>query len=149
MGYQVDAGFAARGRVLDLVDGQAHAVDGDGAFVRQVTCQRARCQHSQLPAFTHLGKVGDLADAIHMARHDVATEPVMGAQGFFEVDGAGCGQPGGLVQRFGRNVDRELVLGGVKGGDGHTGTIERNTVAQAHVVEVAGGRLQGETLAVL
>ena len=73
----------------------------------------------------------------------------MGAQGFFEVDGAGCGESGGFVQRFGRDVDRELVEGWVKRGDGHAGAIERDAVAQAHVVEVAGGRLDGEALAVL
>ena len=33
MGNQVDAGFAASRGVLDLVDRQAHPVDGDGALV--------------------------------------------------------------------------------------------------------------------
>ena len=53
-------------------------------LARQVTRQRTGCEHTQLPAFTHLGKVGDLADAVHMARHNVAAQSVVGAQGFFE-----------------------------------------------------------------
>jgi hypothetical protein len=40
-------------------------------------------------------------------------------------------------------------LGQIQRGDGHAGAVERNAVAQAHVVKVAGRRRDGEALAVL
>ena len=76
-------------------------------------------------------------------------QAVLGAQRLFEVDRAGFCQTGGLVQGFGRDVDREAALGAVKLDHRHAGAIERNAVPQAHVVEVAGGRLDLEPLAVL
>ena len=101
MGNEIDADFAAQGLVGDAVDRQAHAVDGDRAFVSQVFAQRLRRQEAQLPAFTHAGEVRDAAHAIDMAGDDVAAQPVMRAQGFFKIDDARLGQAASLVQRFG------------------------------------------------
>ena len=147
MGYQVDADLAALRLVLDAVDRQAGAVDGDGAFVGQVLGQGHRGQHAQLPAFTHLLKIRDLAHAIDMAGHDMAAQAVMGTQGFFKIDGTQRGQTGGFVERFGRHIDGELLLGQVQGGGGHTSAIERNAVAQAHIVQVMRRTGDGQALA--
>ena len=70
------------------------------------------------------------------------------AQGLFQIDGAGGAQPGGLEQRLGRDVDGELRRGWVHAGDRHAGAIERNAVAQAHIVEVARRGRNDQPLAV-
>ena len=73
MGNQVDADLAARHlvgvacQVADPVHRQAHAVDGDGAFVGQVFAQRLRRKDAKLPAFANLGEMRDAANAIDMA----------------------------------------------------------------------------------
>ena len=89
VGDEVDAEFAAIGRVLHAIDRQAHAVDGDGAFVGHEFRQLARRQHPQKPAFTHGRQLPHLSDAVHMAGDDVTAQPVLGAQGFFQVHRAG------------------------------------------------------------
>ena len=101
VGYQVDVDFAALGRVGNAVHGQAHAVDGDRAFIGQVLAQSGRCQHAQVPALAHLRKVGDRADTVHMAGDQMPAQPVVGAQGFFQIDRAGGVHTSGFVQRFG------------------------------------------------
>jgi hypothetical protein len=80
---------------------------------------------------------------------DVAAQAVVGAQGFFEVDGAGFGQAGGFGQRFGGDVDGEAVEGKVQRRGRHAGAVERDAVAQAHVIKVTRRRLDGEALAVV
>ena len=46
-----------------------------------------------------------------------------------------------------KNVDGELGLHRLKCGDCHAGAIERNAVAQAHIVQVAGRTNDGQALA--
>ena len=89
----------------------------------------------------------DLADAVHMARDDVPTQAVVRAQGFFEVDGPGLVEPRRARQRFGRDVDGEAAGGGIDLRGRHARTIERDAVAQAHVIQIAGGRLDQQLLA--
>ena len=84
---QVDADFGAVLHVGDAVDREADAVDGDRALVGQVLAQRAGRQHAQFPAFADRREPGDGADAVDVARDDVAAQPVVGAQGLFQVDG--------------------------------------------------------------
>jgi hypothetical protein len=95
--------------VCNAVDREADAIDRDRALVGQVARQVGGRQHAQLPALAHLGEVGDPAYAVHMARNQVATQAVVGAQGFFQVDGPGSARPG-LVQRLGRDVDGEAPV---------------------------------------
>ena len=135
--------------VCHRVDGQADAVDGDRSLVGKVLGQRPGRHDAQFPALADLPEVRHVADAVHVAGHDMAAQPVVRAQGFFQVDGTRLGQAGGPVQRFGGNVDGEARLLGRQGGDGHAGAVERNAVTQAHVIEVAGRRFDGETLAML
>ena len=89
---QVDADLAAVGAVVDAVDREAHAVDRDRALVGEESRQRAGRRDAQLPAFADRREVGDRADAVDVAADDVAAEPVVGAQGLFEVDRAGLGR---------------------------------------------------------
>lgn len=132
-----------------MVDGQAYAVDGDGAFVGQVLGQSGGRHDAQQPALTDLLKAADMSHAIHMARDDVPTQSVVGAQGFFQIDGAGLVQAAGFVERLGRDVDGEVQAARGQGGDGHARAVEGDAVAQCDVVEVAVGRLDAKTLAVL
>ena len=148
VGDQVDADFAAIGQIGNPVDRQAHTVDGDGAFVGQIFCQRCGGQYTQFPTFAHLRKVRNRANTVHMAGHQMPAQTVIGTQGFFEVDGARRIQPGSLAQRLGGDVDGELVLVGLKGGDGHARTIKGDAVAQADVVKIARGRLDRQASAV-
>ena len=96
-----------------------------------------------------LCKVAHMTNAVHMARHDVATQAVMGTQGFFKVDATQFGQATGAGQRFGRDVDGELMGVEVKAGDGHARAIQSDAVPQTDVVEITCGRLQSEALAVV
>ena len=91
----------------------------------------------------------DAADAVHMARDNMAAQTVVGAQRFFEVDGTGLGQAAGFAQRFGRDVDGELVASGVQVGGGHARAIEGDAVARADVVEVARWRFDGQSIAMV
>src|SRR5690606_27495968 len=85
VGDEVDAEDAALGLVVHAVDGEAHAVDCDGALVGQVTGQLAGGQDFQLPAFADGLEALHRAGAVDVAGDDVAAEPVLGAQGFFQV----------------------------------------------------------------
>jgi len=71
----------------------------------------------------------------------------MRTEGFFQVNGAQRVQPGRLVQRFGGDVDGELFLGHIKGGDRHAGAVERNAVAKTDIVQITNGCLYGQALA--
>ena len=102
---QVDADGAARSLVLHAVDSQADTVHGDGAFVGQKFGHAGGRQNMQCPALADLRKVGHLANAVHMAGDEVATQAVLRAQRLFQVHGTAgafaAGQPGGFVERFG------------------------------------------------
>ena len=95
--------------------------------------------------------MGHLAHAIHVARHDVAAQTVVGSQGFFEIDAAGFGictpQPGGFVQRLSRDVNGELALRRVDRSHRHAGPVERNAVSQANVVKVIRRASDGQPFA--
>ena len=93
--------------------------------------------------------MADVANAVHMTRHDVPAKAVVGTQCFFQVEGAFPVQAAGFVERFGRNVDGELTALRAEGGDGHASAVEGDAVAQAHIVKVPGGGLDGEALAVV
>ena len=82
-----------------------------------------------------------------MARDDVATEPVMGTQGFFKVDRANGRQTGGFAERFGRDVYRELLVRHVERGDRHARAVERNAVAKPSVVQLIRGAFDAESFA--
>jgi len=145
---QVDADLRAVGDVAHAVDCEAHAVDGDRALVGEEAGQRDGRDHAQFPAFADRLEPADAADAVHVARHDVAAKAVARAQGLLEVDAAAfVGQAGGLVEGFGGNVDGELLALGSERGDRHAGAIERDAVAETDVVEVARGHLDAESLA--
>src|SRR5262245_45453412 len=88
------------------------------------------------------------ADAVDMAADEVAAEAIVGAQGLLEVHRARLGKTGGTCAALAGDVDREAALRGVEAGDRHAGAVERDAVAERDVVEIAGGRLDGETLAV-
>src|SRR5574343_672371 len=148
MGNEVDAHLAALGQIRNAVDGQARAVDCDGAFGRQEACPGLRGQHTQLPALTYLREVGHLADTVHMARHQMPAQAVIGAQGFFQVDGATLIQPGRLVQRLGGNVHGEGVACRVHASHCHAGAVEGDAIAQTHIVQVASGWDHAQPLAV-
>lgn len=148
MGYQIDTYLAAAGQIRHAVHRQAHTIDRDGAFVGKVLGQTRGRHHPQLPAFTYLGKVADAADAIHMTGHDVPAQAIVGPQRFLEVNGAKSVQAGCFIEGLRRNVDREFLRGHIKGGDRHASAIERNAVAQAHIVQIARRGLNGEALAV-
>ncbi|MNT31338.1 hypothetical protein D3C72_1671680 [compost metagenome] len=146
---QVDADLGAIGNVAHAVDREAHAVDGDRALVGQEARQRGRCDHAQLPAFADRRKEAHMADAVHVARDDVAAEAVARAQGLLEVDAAAfVGQAGRLVEGLRGNVDGELPAFRCERGDRHAGAVERDAVAEPDVVEVAVGHLDAESLAV-
>ena len=53
-----------------------------------------------------------------------------------------------LVERFGGNVDGELLVCGRERGHGHACAVERNAVTESYVVEIAVGRDDAESLAV-
>ena len=108
-----------------------------------------KIQVNDLHFYYHGFHALNAAHAVHMARDDVAAQAVVGAQGFFEVDGSGFAQTCGLVQRFRRDVDGETPFGRGQRGDRHAGAVEGDAVAQADIVQVAGGRGEGEPLAVL
>ena len=107
VGNEVDAYLATlaliagAAEVCNAVDGQAYAIDSDRAFVGQVFTDAGWGLDTQLPAFTNLREMRDEADAIHMARNDVAAKPVIGTQGFFKIDRTELCQAAGFVQRFG------------------------------------------------
>ena len=155
MGNQVDADLAAAdvvnviSQVGDPVYCQAHAIDGDGAFVGQVFAQLARRAYAQFPTFAYFGEMCDAANAIDMAGNDVTTQAVMGAKGFFKVDDAGFSQAAGFCQGFGRNIDGKSVVGDVQRHGRHAGAVECNAVTQTHVVEVTRRRFNGEALAMV
>ena len=80
--------------------------------------------------------MGPLTNAVDVPGHNVPAEPVMGTQGFFQVDRAFKVQPSGFVQRFGRDIHRERVVLNIKRGHGHARAIDGNAVAQRNVVQV-------------
>src|SRR5690606_29285838 len=84
-GHEVDAEDAALGLVVHAVHGEADAVDGDGALVGQVAGEFGRGLDFQLPAFADGFEALHRAGAVDVAGDDVAAEPVVGAQGFFQV----------------------------------------------------------------
>ena len=136
--------------VDDPVDRQAHAVDGDRTLVSQEASQLERCVQSQQPRFTDRLENAHLADAVDMTADQVTTEPVVGAQGFLEVDRATRrGQPRRARQALGRYVDAEGRGVAVEGRDCHASTVDGDAVAERHVLEVARWRGDAESLAVL
>ena len=73
----------------------------------------------------------------------------MRAQSFFEVDDAEFRQAAGFVQRFGGDVDGELVLGRVQRRGRHASAVKRNAVAQAHIIQITRRGFNGETQAMV
>ena len=72
-----------------------------------------------------------------MARHQVAAQPVLGAQCFLQIDGAWLVKTSSFVQRLGRHLDAEAVQAWLQASNRHAGAIERDAVAQASIIEVA------------
>ena len=145
---QVDADFAALRLVGHGIDRQAHAVHGDRALVRQVLGQLARRQDAQLKALAHRREVRHATHAVDVARDDVAAQPVVRAQGFFQIHRPHAIQPGGARQRFGRNIDGKAPGRRVDLRRCHAGAVERDAVAESHVLQIAGRRFDDQLLAV-
>src|SRR3954451_21473261 len=72
--------------VADLRDRQRHAVHGDRALLHHVAQQRRVGVEGHHPRESLLAHLAHQADPVHVALHDVAAEPVRGAQRQLEVD---------------------------------------------------------------
>jgi len=82
------------------------------------------------------------AEAVDVARHDMAAEPVVRAQRLLEIDVARLREPDRAVQAFARHVDVEARVG--LGDHGHAGALDRDAVAERDVREVEAAGVHGQ-----
>ena len=144
MRNQVDGNEACAGRIVHLVDGQADTLHRDRTLVGQKRRQLRRSLDLQQVAFALFGKNTHRTNPIDMAANHMASQPVAGAQGFFQVDGAWNIQPGCARQGFSRNIHGEGIRGAIQRGNGHAGAIKGDTVTGLYVAQILrrGGNLQ-------
>src|SRR4029077_1666932 len=79
------------GDVCDAVfpagDGEADAVNGDGAFFGHVTAQIFGNAHGEPPVFAFGDKARDAADTVHVSLNEVAAEARGSCEGALEIGG--------------------------------------------------------------
>src|SRR5690606_37549519 len=128
---------------IDRVDGQAGAVDGDRALVRDVLGQLTRRAHLELYGAGVIGARDDLADAIDMAADQVPTEAAGGRQGLFQIHRAARFEvdEGGACQRLAADVGPEAGAGKLHGGQAHAVDGDAVTELDVTQVEFAGGHV--------
>ena len=71
--------------IVPAGDGEADAVEGDGAFFGDVATQVLGNADGEPPIFAFGDEASDAADAVHVALHKVAAEPGAGGEGAFEI----------------------------------------------------------------
>jgi hypothetical protein len=135
---QVDGEVGA----MNVVGGQAGAIDGDGTLLRNVLGQCLRSTDFEQAIVTDGIKTQYLADAIDVAGDEVATEAVGQAQGLLHVDLARFGKADSAGQRFRRDVDAEAVA--LLLDHGQADTVAGDRVTERNIVETERAGLYGE-----
>ena len=127
---------------MNVVGGQAGAIDGDGTLLRNVLGQCLRSTDFEQAIVTDGIETQYLADAIDVAGDEVATEAVRQAQGLLHVDLARFGKADGAGQRFRRDVDAEAVA--LLLDHGQADTVAGDRVTERNIVETERAGLYGE-----
>jgi hypothetical protein len=115
--------------VAGLDDGEADAVDGDGALLHDVLGELLREPDPHRPA---LGPLFDGAGAVDMALDEVPVEPAAQLHGALQVDAGAGGQcaEAGAGEGLADDVGRELALRGLH--DGEADAVHGDRVAVPH-----------------
>ena len=131
-----------KGRAIDGVGRQADAIDGDRSLARDVFGQVLRRADFEQTVVADGVEAQHFADAIDVARNQVAAETIGQAQGFLEIDRTGRVKADGARQRFRRNIDAEALRLTVN--DGQADAVAGDRIADRDVVKVERSGVDGE-----
>src|SRR5262245_24608438 len=123
--------------VLTAEDREAHAVDGYRALLHEIRPDRLRRAEAVEDPLA-VGRDGvETAGPVDMAEHHVSAESIAEAQRALEVDARPPPERAdrGAPQRLGRDVDGEVPA--VARGDGETGAVDGDALAQRQLREAA------------
>ena len=137
---QVDGEIGA----IDLVGGQARAIDHDGAFAGNEPGNVFGGADFEQTVVADWVKAQDLADAIDMTGNQMATDHVVEAQGFFQVDRTGGIETDGAGEGFRLDIDHEGV--GFFGNEGQAYPVVCNRVTQCDIVNIQFARLDSQSI---
>ena len=98
-----------------FVDSEADAVDRDRAFTRNVSQHILRHGDREEPVIPDRLESLDECNAVDMAAHEVASQPIGKLERFFQIDCCALLETGHTRERFARHVDVESTF--VEGDD--------------------------------
>lgn len=105
-GIRDDGDFGDIRLILPIGDGQANAIDGDGAFTDDVRREFGGNLDAEIPGVALRCEVHDAADFVHVAKDEVAAEFFACGKRLFEVDsGARLKE---RKRRFGESFPRQV-----------------------------------------
>src|SRR5690606_26617005 len=144
---EVDGDDRPVGFVANPVDRQADAVHGDGALVGEEARELAGHPDLEETGFPDRLEAHHFADAVDMAGHEMAAEPIGQGHRLLEIDLAGRIQADRKAEALARDIHIEAVVG--QRDDRHAGALDGDRVADADVrkVERAGLDLQAHAAA--
>src|SRR5712691_3219848 len=122
---------------------EAHAVNRDRAFARDVANKIRWHADAKRPVFAHLFEAHDLPDAVDVTENEVAVEPVGKPQRLLQVDLSRSVQPGGAPQSLAGNIDAEAFFPAFHHGEAHA--VDRDAVADRNVAQAQRARVDGES----
>ena len=141
MGDDVDA----EDGVPDLVDGEAHSVDGDRALARDVAGELRRNFDLQAHGTSFFARGHDSRDAVHVSRHEMAAERISRPERRLEIDGRARDE---IPERREReSLPRDIGGEGLAQPLGHrqAAALHADAVAELHPREVEAAAGDGET----
>ena len=133
--------------IVPARDGQADAINGDGALGHDGVCERFRNLHAVPPVLAFGFKTGDTANCVHVTQNKMAAKLFAGGHGLFEIDAHPRPQftEGGLANGFPGKIGGEAIVS--HGDNREAATVHGDAVGDGQM-RSDRGRVDGEPSAV-
>src|SRR5207245_26344 len=123
----------------DFDEGEADAVDGDGALVYHLLGEDGRAREPDDLPLALAAPLGDAADAVDVPLDEMSAESVAETKGAFEVDAVAGLQltEVGLRERLWPCLEREGIA--LEVDDGEAGAIDSDAIAESRALDERQG----------